>query len=52
MKDPEKIAKRAEMKRRECRLCLYYNPEARDCSVGMENCVLDEFADSGPKKDP
>jgi len=56
VRDPEKLAKRAEMERRECKFCLYYDPASRDCSVGMKNCVLDEAPDSvletGPPDKP
>lgn len=38
MKDPEKIALRAEMERRECRFCLYYETKGKRCSIGMDNC--------------
>jgi len=52
VKDPEKLAKRAEMERRECKFCLYYDPGSRDCSVGMKNCVLDEAPDSDLETGP
>lgn len=46
MKDPEKMAKRAEMDRRECRLCLFFDMEIKRCLIGMKNCPLaDSMAD-------
>ena len=40
MKDPEKIARRAEMKLRDCRLCLFFDMETKQCTIGMNNCPL------------
>ena len=38
MIDPKKLAKRAEMERRGCKDCLFY--ERRKCILGMRNCPL------------
>ena len=43
MKDPEKMVRHAEMERRECRLCLFFDPETKRCSIGMRDCVLTEL---------
>ena len=40
MKDPEKLARHAEMKLRECRLCLFFDMDTKACSIGMKNCPL------------
>lgn len=47
MKDPEKMARQAEMERRECRLCLFFDPETKRCSIGMQNCVLTDLPGGG-----
>ena len=51
MKDPEKTAKYAEMERRGCRFCLFFDPETKRCQVGMKHCVLPEIQDpDGPER--
>lgn len=45
MTDPKKMAKRAEMERRGCKDCLFF--EHRKCIFGMRNCVLPEPGHEG-----
>lgn len=45
MIDSKKKARRAEMERRGCKDCLFFDPETKRCQVGMKHCVLPETQD-------
>lgn len=46
MTNPKKLAVKAEMKRRDCRYCLFFDQKNKRCVPGMHRCILDNVRDN------